>query len=150
MDLTPVESSHIASIGYLEADQVLLVRYRDGGLYARPGWSPEQFRDLCAASSKGAFLRSTAGPSILITKGGRAEDSSQSNERAVAATPSGPLNVLDEMANPCCWSTFVALTLSTRLLWDCPNCGLHFEAQMVGPVRHWRVKAAFAIARPAR
>jgi len=37
MNLTPVESSHIAAIGYLEAERVLLVRYKDGSLYAIAG-----------------------------------------------------------------------------------------------------------------
>lgn len=56
MKLTPVESSNIAAIGYLEDEQVLLVRYRDGALYAYCGWTAEQYAALLAAESKGKFL----------------------------------------------------------------------------------------------
>ena len=69
MELTPVQSSHIAAIGYLESDGVLLVRYRDGSLYARPGLNAVAYENLMRAPSKGGALAAWVGPSILIAKG---------------------------------------------------------------------------------
>lgn len=71
MRLIPVESSHIAAIGYLDEQSVLLVLYKDGALYARPGWSMTDYIDLTHASSKGKFLHTRGdrlGSAVLITK----------------------------------------------------------------------------------
>ena len=93
MQLTPVESSHIEAVGYLESDRVLLVRYKDGSLYARPGWSLEHFVRLVGSTSKGKFLRATEGASVLIRKGGDAsvpDDSAGSAARPAAGRPTRP------------------------------------------------------------
>ena len=155
MNLTPVESSHIAAIGYLEAERVLLVRYKGGALYARPGWSAEGYANLCAAPSKGKFMRACEGtPAILITKGGNAEDS-QSTRAApplAAVEQSGPLNVIDEDADACCrrslsksLARFPGATIAS-----CGDCGQEFVPEMIGQFRYWRCKPAVAIVRPRR
>jgi hypothetical protein len=73
MKLTPVESSHIAAIGYLEDERVLLVRYKDGSFYGYPGCYPEQFAAFLAAKSKGSWLGKWPcigwNKAILISKG---------------------------------------------------------------------------------
>jgi hypothetical protein len=93
MELTPVQSSHIDSVGYLESDGVVLVRYRDGSLHARPGWNAVAYENLMRASSKGKALAACAGPSILIAKGG-AEDSQSTRGAPPLAVEgsSAPLN----------------------------------------------------------
>jgi hypothetical protein len=71
LKLTPVESSHVAAIGYLEDQSVLLIAYKDGSLYARPGWTPDAYDLLMRSPSIGKALHACAGagPAILITKG---------------------------------------------------------------------------------
>jgi|HubBroStandDraft_6_1064221.scaffolds.fasta_scaffold1151499_3 hypothetical protein len=69
LKLTPVKSSNIAAIGYLETCQVVLVLYKDGALYARPGWNSVAYEQLVRAESKGKALHACANPAILITKG---------------------------------------------------------------------------------
>jgi hypothetical protein len=99
MELTPVESSHIAAIGYLESDGVVLVRYRDGSLHARPGWNSVAYENLMRASSKGKALAACAGPSILISEGGRyAIDRSVSQvpRPVISGEAAGPIS-LSEM-----------------------------------------------------
>lgn len=60
-------SSNVAMYGYLSDDKVLLVRYRDGTLYARTGIEPAIVAALNAAQSKGAFLSGLANPSVRIS-----------------------------------------------------------------------------------
>jgi hypothetical protein len=96
--LTPVESSHIAAIGYLEAERVLLVRYKDGSLYAWDGILQPAWAFLAAATSKGTCLHAVIQnrKGILITKGGNAEDSQSTRAAAPLAveTTIVPLNIL--------------------------------------------------------
>jgi hypothetical protein len=155
MRLQPVESSHIAAIGYLEAERVLLVRYKDGSLYAQPGWNSVAWDQLQRAQSKGKAIKACAVPMILISKGiasaecGNATMAS-SSEREAAHT--APLNVIDEDADRCCRSRLKrrhnAGALSTMEAWSCMECGTVFKPEMVGPNRHWRIVPSVAIVRP--
>ena len=149
MELTPVESSHIAAIGYLEKERVLLVRYKDGALYAFTGWSSSGFQGLMEAQSIGRSLKlSCPGPGVLITKGG-AEDS-QSTERSapLAAENAGPLNVIDEDAGLCC-KISLAATFGKKYCASkpqyCQTCSTQFLAEMVGAVRYWRIHEHIAV-----
>jgi hypothetical protein len=154
MQLTPVESSHIAAVGYLEAERVLLVRYKDGALYAGAGWSAEEYALLMAAPSKGQFLRERlASPTVMIVKGGNAEDS-QSTRAApplAAERVPAPLNVMDEDADKCCRRAFGHISNNSVPyqgdVFVCPDCGQKFVAEMVGPNRYWRCKPEVAIVR---
>lgn len=74
MKLTPVESSHIAAIGYLEDECVIFLRYRDGTLYAMPGMPPRVWDALCAAESKGRYVERLREPMVRILKGGSTGD----------------------------------------------------------------------------
>ena len=155
MNLTPVESSHIAAIGYLEADRVLLVRYKDGSLYAIPGMPPSVWDAWLAAESKGRYLARIREPMIRITKGGNAENRIES-EQAGAASTTAPLNVIDEDADKCCRKAFAQMRERSALEWEttggitCGECGTTFRPQMVGPTRHWRIVPLFALHRRAQ
>ena len=148
MQLTPVESSHIAAIGYLEDERVLLVRYRDGALYAMLGWTPVAYEQLYSAPSKGQMLKRFAGPRVLISKEVVPTDTVTRLATAGASdtAPATPLNSLDEDAGKCC-----AKHLRSRVhpeaeeRMDCPTCGLSFRREQVGPVFHWRITPVFLI-----
>ena len=63
MELLPVESSHIESIGYDGDTLTLAIRYKTGKLYVHPGVTATQFGALMTAPSKGAWVaRFRAGP----------------------------------------------------------------------------------------
>ena len=147
MELTAVESSHVAAVGYLAAQSVLLVLYRDGALYAKPGWSAGHYAGLLAAPSKGKFLRQTIGPSILISRKEDAktqESESRAKAGAEEQTAPGPLIVLDEDAGKCCQRASAGW-LGNKA--ECPKCGLSFRAETVGNLRHWRIMPAVVIVR---
>jgi len=96
MELQPVESSHIAAIGYLEADRVLLVRYKDGALYAQAQFEAHEWAALQSAPSKGSWLyaRDRKGLSpIRITQGGNAGNPSEPERHG--AQQGAPLSYAD-------------------------------------------------------
>ena len=158
MELIAVESSHVAAIGYLETDRVLLVRYRDGSLYAQPNVAPEEFAALQSAPSKGQWLYTRARKGVnpvCISKGGQAEDRSRSKERvaSLAAETTGPLNVIDEEADKCCRRNAPKSQLwkrtDERAAWECPECGTRFEiAALSEGMRYWRIVPQVVIVRP--
>lgn len=69
MELTKVKSSNVDAVGYLEQDGVLLVRFKDGTLYARTGVQPAQYIQLLEAESKGAWLAPWRGKMVFLAKG---------------------------------------------------------------------------------
>ena len=155
MELTPVESSHIAAIGYLEADRVLLVRFKAGPLYAWPDIPSDSWATLLAAKSKGKCLPEiVSNRGICISKGGIAVDPKQPEQREPDQAP-GPLEVIDENAGKCCRKIFVGAALRGGENWSsaagivtCGTCGTEFRREMVGPVAHWRIVEHFAVVRP--
>lgn len=143
-----VQSSNVGAIAYDADIATMAVRYKDGSVYVRPNVTATQFGALATAQSKGKFLSGMLPGKMIRIERSHAEDS-QSTERdgPLATEPAVPLNVIDEEASPCCrlafhdrWPTFGSAS--------CPECGTTFEPHMVGPLRHWRIKPAFAIARP--
>lgn len=56
MNMTPVSSSNIASIGY--ENWTLYVSFNRGGLYAYSGVPETVYRGLMSASSHGSYLAS--------------------------------------------------------------------------------------------
>jgi KTSC domain len=169
MKLTAVESSNIAAIDFLEDDRVLLVRYKDGALYAYTGWNYAAFQGIMQSPSKGRALRARCpGPGILITKGGNyAGDPPKSDAISEPDKPTGtaldggavagaaaPLNVLDENADPCCKRSFAALGnlnafnyFKIGAAFKCGTCGMEFTSAMVGALRQWRIKTCFGVFR---
>lgn len=150
LKLTPVDSSHIAAIGYLEDVRVLLVRYKDGGVYAFDHIEPLNY----AALEKAEILipARCLGSGIKISKGGNAEDSQSKPERAapLAVETPGPLNVIDEDADKCCrrqLTSFFGGAPSNAEHFECSACGTNFKPVMVGPSRHWRIVPLFAVHR---
>lgn len=90
MKLTPVESSHIAAIGYLDDECVIFLRYRDGTLYAMPGMPPRVWDALCAAESKGRYVERLREPMVRILKGGSTGDR-EPEQQCGAASIAAPL-----------------------------------------------------------
>ena len=160
MNLTPVESSHIAAIGYLEAERVLLVRYKDGSLYARTEVPKQIFEGLMSAPSKGGFLHAMPKlGAVLITKGVMPTEAGTPAIRGTVAEPGGnaapspgPLNVINEDADKCCRRSLTASLAKypAALILSCGNCGQEFKPEMVGPNRFWRIIPSVAIVRQRR
>src|ERR1017187_6161337 len=104
MELTPVKSSNVAAVAYLAVDQVMLIRYHDGSLYARLVVTPSQYVAFAAASSKGEFVAMMPNRHMLISKGSRkgVADIEAKSGGAAEGQATAPLNVLDEEADKCC------------------------------------------------
>jgi len=142
-----VQSSNVGAIAYDADIATMAVRYKDGSVYVRPNVTATQFGALATAQSKGKFLSGMLPGKMIRIERSHAEDS-QSTERdgPLATEPAVPLNVIDEEASPCCRSFLRnAFPFSGQL--TCSACGTAFVSHMVGPLRHWRIKPAFAIAR---
>ncbi len=56
VNMIPVTSSNVESIGYDESQQVLYVRFLSGGLYIYKGVNSYEFEGLLNASSVGSYL----------------------------------------------------------------------------------------------
>ena len=67
--MTKVDSSNVRAVAYFLDPPLLLVQYRDGSLYARPGVSEKEYADLMAAESKGKFLHALRGRAVFIGEG---------------------------------------------------------------------------------
>ena len=59
MDMTPVESSNVESVGYDPGTAEMHVRFKDGGLYRYEGVHQETYDELMAAESVGTYLHQT-------------------------------------------------------------------------------------------
>src|ERR1019366_10415593 len=99
MELCPVKSSNIAGAEYLSIDQVMLIRYRDGALYARLRVTPAQYVGFMAAASKGQFVAAMTNPTIRISRKEDAPIEIMPEQGAVEVA--GPLNVIDEEEDSC-------------------------------------------------
>jgi hypothetical protein len=159
--LTPVESSHIAAIGYLQAERVLLVRYKDGALWAWGGVQPPNWESLQMAVSKGQWMatwaRVTAMPGIMISKGVMPTERPNDVDPVSVAEPGGnaspspgPLNVIDEEASPCCRMSLdkSLAKFPNATIMSCGQCGQEFALEILWPNRYWRCKPAVAIVKP--
>jgi hypothetical protein len=104
-----------------------------------------------AAPSKGGFVAEMPNRAILISrKEMRIEEETSKPERGAAeGQASAPLNVLDEEADPCCRRALQEMGDKRLAPWDCQTCWLHFVAEMIGPLRNWRIKPRVVV-RPPR
>ena len=64
MEMQPVESSNIQSIGYDPAQSVMHVAFKSGGTYAYHGVQPHQHAGLMSAPSIGGHLSRVLKPTI--------------------------------------------------------------------------------------
>ena len=96
MKLTPVESSHIAAIGYLETERVLLVRYKDGSLYAKviDCGLAKALRGGAPAAMGGGLL-----PAANLLGGTIKNEGSGTADQTATLTGSVAVSVIDVMAN---------------------------------------------------
>jgi len=56
MEMKPVVSSNVASVGYDEPSLTLFVRFQSGGTYEYSGVPAEEYQALCASASIGSYL----------------------------------------------------------------------------------------------
>lgn len=54
--LDPVKSSNVLSVGYDEGSRTIVVEYHNGYIYGYLGCSPEEYKELREANSKGQFV----------------------------------------------------------------------------------------------
>lgn len=148
MNLTPVDSSNVAAIGYLDDERILLVRYRDGSLYAQPQVLPSEYAELLAAPSKGRWMacHEQRANAVLIARG---SPSPVYHPPAVATPDAAPLNVIDEDADKCCrrqLSSYLGGEHKTEPF-ECSACGTQLYPERIGANVYWRIKSNVAIVR---
>jgi hypothetical protein len=55
MEMTPVSSTNLASVGYDPTTHVLCIEFRNGGVYEYYNVPESEYQGLMSASSKGAY-----------------------------------------------------------------------------------------------
>jgi frataxin-like iron-binding protein CyaY len=68
VDMSPVKSSNIESVGYDAEGSRLHVKFKNGGEYIYHGIEPAQHAELMAADSAGSHLHKVIKPSAVVTK----------------------------------------------------------------------------------
>lgn len=152
MRLTPVESSHIAAIGYLEDERVLLVRYKDGGLYGYAGVSSGDWDKISASDNPGKLLKDATRPQdyVLISKGPNHNWTRPTPAQTAPPVDAGALNVIDGDASKCCRRDLAfheAHGINQQAGMECSECGTNFRPEMVAGICHWRIVPLFALHR---
>lgn len=150
MKLNPVESTNVAAIGHLEDEKILIVRYRDGAVYAISGVTLPTWEALNAAESKGRFLVALQ---KTLPEGGIRRIGV--GAPAVPSAPPAPepietLNVPDVDADKCCIAAVVARGRSRIFLTEsvhCADCGTELAPEMAEGVRYWRIRPHFGVTR---
>lgn len=140
MQMTPIESSTVKTIGYDPDVLVLAVRYRDGSMYVFCDVSADQYAALMCAPSKGSWLHQNLGAS-----GKRVEKEvtrkEEGPERRGAGSVPAPLNVIDQEADACCVRSLtrifaLPITMASFQRSDpvgaitaCGDCGQEFRCE---------------------
>jgi hypothetical protein len=68
MNMVPVSSSNIDSVGYDADSRVLRIRFNDGGTYDYQGVDPSTHNDLMNATSVGSYFHKWIKPYYSGTK----------------------------------------------------------------------------------
>ena len=66
LTMTKLESSNVGAVAYFADQQLLLVQYHDGSMYARLNVAPAEHEALMAAESKGRFLAGMKHATVLL------------------------------------------------------------------------------------
>ena len=140
MKLTAVESSNVAEVIWLEGVNIFLVRFHDASVYAYLEFTAEQNAAFEAAPSKGAFIGTLRNRFVVAAKDGKPVGRPEPKAPAV-------LNTLDEDAGRCCQKALDKINAQVMAGFQCDSCGLSFVSEMVGSVRHWRIKPFYAVLR---
>ena len=56
MERQPVKSSNVESVGYNAEENILEIKFRNGGIYQYAGVQPEMYANLLEAESVGRFI----------------------------------------------------------------------------------------------
>ena len=135
MEMIPVESSNIASIGY--ENEVLRVRFRDGAEYDYDSVTPARHAELMASDSKGKWLNE------FIFKRSGQKIKREMLAREPDAAKQGPTHT--SRAEGCCIREINKASLSGVLdkmqPWECPKCGTRYEAKAFGSLVYWEAQA---------
>ena len=153
MELIPVESSNVRSIGYAAEHRLLRVVFKDcsdpahDSQYDSPDVSPELHAALMASKSKGRFIRQylqhrlfrcgAPDPIIAPDDGGPSLDSASADPHAATGDASSRLQTYDP--DDCCP---IAKAIESGRLddadsWICPKCGMEWRAETGQAIKHW-------------
>jgi len=67
-DMTPVDSSNVASVGYEPDAQAMYVEFTNGSTYVYSGVDEQTFEELRDAASVGSFLNRVIKPNFEYSK----------------------------------------------------------------------------------
>jgi KTSC domain len=67
-ELTPVDSTNVAAVGYDAEEQEIYVEFGDGGIYKYSGPDQQTFEELLEAPSVGSFLNRAIKPNYPYTR----------------------------------------------------------------------------------
>lgn len=130
MELVPVESSHIVSIGF--EGGIMRVQFKDGRTFDYPA-TAEQHAAMMSAPSKGSFLHRHFKASTIAIAGDTSGDTAMSSDARSRNQTHEP--------DDCCGKRISKAlrdgTLDVSESWECPKCGLCWKPTIVEGLRHW-------------
>lgn len=134
MEMIPVESSNIASIGH--ENEVLKVQFRDGAEYQYEDVPAARHAELMASESKGKWLNE-----FIYRRSGRKLKRDMLAKMPDKAT-AGPIHT--SQAEGCCAKLINNASLSGLLdklePWECPKCGTVYAPKVFGPLVNWEAQ----------
>ncbi len=162
MELIPVESSNVRSIGYAAEYRLLRIVFKDcdddpayDSVYDYPDVSPEMHTALMGAPSKGWFVRE-----YLAERGFRCGVApfvkSDDEDRNSKSSDGGPTRLQTYDPDDCCpiAKAIESGRLDNTDSWTCPKCGMEWRAgygvewrDETGhrPIKHWSPKPVIVI-----
>jgi hypothetical protein len=157
MELIPVDSSNVRSIGYAAEYRLLRVVFRDDSQYDYPDVSSEMHTALMGSESKGRFIRDhlakrgfRCGVAPFVRNG----DAGATPKTASADPLYGRLQTYEP--DDCCpiAKAIESGRLDDQDSWTCPKCGIEWRAgygvefrDETGhqPIKHWSPKPVIVI-----
>jgi hypothetical protein len=154
MELIPVDSSNVRSIGYAAEYRLLRVVFRDDSQYDYPDVSPEQHQALMASESKGRFIRDhlakrgfRCGVAPFVTSGDAAATSQTASADPHARTGDAGSRLQTYEPDDCCpiAKAIESGRLDAADSWMCPKCGMEWRAETGEAIKHWSPKPVIVI-----
>ena len=142
MRMNPIESAAVKAVGYDPAEKLLRVQFKAGNTYDYSDIEPSQFAALMNASSFGKWIASNLSGRTPQSMRQETTQNGLPEQRASAPAETGPLNVIDPDADPCCvralHSALSIPTVPGSGSLTCGTCGQEFLPELRDGLRFWR------------
>ena len=151
MRMNPIESAAVKAVGYEPDQRLMRIQFRSGSTYDYADITLIQFVNLMNASSVGKWIRDNLSGRNPQSVRQETTQNGSPEQRAGAPAETGPLNVIDPDADPCCvralHSALSIPTVPGSGSLTCGTCGQEFLPELRDGLRFWRCVPIVAVVR---